>query len=152
MKVKKWLNFVEIKFSSLDIKNNDENKLKQNVDNYKYKEIKVQGPENNKPIMKLRKGLNGENFYEKFIPEKKIIKYIYEPVCKFINNENVNNIGFKKVVSSQLFGQRKMKAKIKPYLLTNSKDNKIINNVNFSYNSTSNVIKEKTMLNKKIVL
>ena len=57
--------------------------------------------------MKLRTNINGEKFYEKFTPERKIIKYIYAPVCKIIDNESMDNIGFKKVVSNYHSGIRK---------------------------------------------
>ena len=131
-------NFYEIKVPSTNTKKNNENKKKSKLDNYQYKEIKVKGPDNCKPIMKLRIGINGEKFYEKYVPEKRIIKYNYEPEFKFINNEEANNIGFKKIVSHLHRGVRKKYKKINPECLT-IQENKVINNVNnFSLYSNSN--------------
>jgi len=90
-------NFIIIRSSSKQNKKKEENDSKVKVDNYKYKEIKVKGPDNYKPVMKLRIGINGEKFYEKFVPEKKVIKYTYEPICKIINSKNMNNVAFKKL-------------------------------------------------------
>lgn len=131
-------NFFEIKMPSINTQKNNENKNKSKLDNYQYKEIKVKGPDNCKPIMKLRIGINGEQFYEKYIPEKRIIKYTYEPEFKFINNKDANNIGFKKVVSHYHRGVRKKYKKINPESLL-IQENKVINNVNnFSLYSNSN--------------
>jgi hypothetical protein len=136
-------NFFEIKVPSTNTKKNNENKNKSKLDNYQYKEIKVKGPDNCKPIMKLRIGINGEKFYEKYVPEKRVIKYTYEPEFKFINNEEVNNIGFKKIVSHLHRGVRKKYKKINPECLT-FQENKVINNVNnFSLYSNPNQNKIK---------
>ena len=132
-------NFFEIKVPSKNSKKNNENKSKSKLDNYQYKEIKVKGPDNCKPIMKLRIGINGEKFYEKYVPEKRVIKYTYEPEFKFINNEEANNIGFKKIVSHLHRGVRKKYKKINPECLTNQ-ENKVINNVN-NFSLCSNTIK-----------
>ena len=142
-------NFVEIKVPSNILNKNKKNlsKNKKKVNNYQYKEIKVKGPINSKPVMKLRIGINGEKFYEKYIPEKKVIKYTYEPVCEFINNENVNNIGFKKIVSHYHLGVRKKYKKINPKNIPNSKI--IVCNDNFSLNSASYNIKENNNNNYK---
>ena len=131
-------NFFEIKVPSANTKKNNENKNKSKLDNYQYKEIKVKGPYNCKPIMKLRIGINGEKFYEKYVPEKRVIKYTYEPEFKFINNEEANNIGFKTIVSHLHRGVRKKYKKINPEYLT-FQGNKVINNVNnFSLYSNTN--------------
>jgi len=145
-------NFFEIKVPSKNTQKNNENKNKSKVDNYQYKEIKVKGPDNTKPIMKLRIGINGEKFYEKYVPENKVIKYTYEPEFKFINNEEVNNIGFKKIVSHLHRGVRKKYKKIKPEYITI--ENKFINNVNnFSLysNTNKNNIKDNCYINNKKV-
>ena len=146
-------NFFEIKVPSKNSKKNNENKNKSKLDNYQYKEIKVKGPYNCKPIMKLRIGINGEKFYEKYVPEKRVIKYTYEPEFKFINNEEVNNIGFKKIVSHLHRGVRKKYKKINPECLVNH-ENKVINNVNnFSLcsNTNKNNIKDCHYINNKNV-
>lgn len=126
-------NFLIIKSPSLQNKKNEENESKAKVDNYKYKEIKVKGPDNYKPVMKLRTGINGEKFYEKFVPEKKVIKYTYDPVWKIINNANMNNVGFKKIVSNCHSGIRKKYKKIDPQLLIEPAASVIITNNSFSY-------------------
>ena len=138
-------NFIIIKSPSLQNKNKIQNDNKIKVDNYKYKETKVKGPDNHKPIMKLRIGINGEKFYEKFIPEKKVIKYTYEPVCKIINSKNMNNIGFKKIISHYHSGMRKKYKKINPKNLITPSSNVIITNDSCNYNG--NVI-EKNIDNK----
>ncbi len=133
-------NFIIIKSPSLERKKNNENEDIVKVDNYKYKETKVKGPDNYKPVMKLRIGLNGEKFYEKFVPEKKVIKYTYEPECKIISSENMNNVGFKKIVSNYHTGIRKKYKKINPEYLITPAASVIITNDNYNYNG--NVIEK----------
>ena len=159
-------NFIIIKSSSLD-KDKFNNNKKNNTNNYQYREIKAKGPNNFKPVMKLRIGINGEKFYEKFIPENKVIKYTYEPVCKIIDNKDMNNIGFKKIESHNHLGTRKKYKKINPkYLITPaakvfiSNDNykytgNVIDNINdYSYNKENNNKEKKfqfkSIKNKKI--
>ena len=126
-------NFIIIKTSSSQNKKKEENDSKVKVDNYKYKEIKVKGPDNYKPVMKLRIGINGEKFYEKFVPEKKVIKYTYEPICKIINSKNMNNVAFKKIVSHCHSGIRKKYKKLNPDLLKNPASNVIITSESINY-------------------
>ena len=142
-------NFIVIKSPSIVNKKNEENENKVNLDNYQYKETKVKGPDNYKPVMKLRIGINGEKFYEKFVPEKKVIKYTYEPVCKIINNKNMNNVGFKKVVSHYHSGIRRKYKKINPDLLTKPAVNVIISNNSFDYKN--NYIDNINDSNKKYI-
>ena len=139
-------NFIIIRPSSKQNKKKEENDSKVKVDNYKYKEIKVKGPDNYKPVMKLRIGINGEKFYEKFVPEKKVIKYTYEPICKIINSKNMNNVAFKKIVSNYHSGIRKKYKKINPDLLTKPASNVIITNDFYSYegNVLENIKDQKT--------
>ena len=138
-------NFIIIKSPSIQKKKNEENENKVNLDNYQYKETKVKGPGNYKPVMKLRIGINGEKFYEKFVPEKKVIKYTYEPICKIINNKNMNNIGFKKVVSHYHSGIRRKYKKINPELLTKPAVNVVISNNSFDYkNNMIDIINESS--------
>ena len=133
-------NFIIIKSNSIQNKKIDENDNKVKVDNYNYKETKVKGPNNHKPIMKLRIGINGEKFYEKFIPEKKVIKYTYEPVCRIINSKNMNNIGFKKIISHCHSGIRKKYKKINPKNLIAPASNVIITSDSCNY--SGNVIEK----------
>ena len=106
--------------------------------------------------MKLRIGINGEKFYEKFVPEKKVIKYTYEPICKIINSKNMNNVAFKKIVSHCHSGIRKKYKKLNPDLLKKPASNVIITCESISYrgnvvenindnknNAISNNIKEE---------
>lgn len=131
-------NFIIIKSSSLDKEKVNNNNKKNKINNYQYREIKAKGPNNFKPVMKLRIGINGEKFYEKFIPENKVIKYTYEPVCKIIDNKNMNNIGFKKIESHNHLGSRKKYKKINPKYLITPAANVFISNDNYNY--TGNVI------------
>ena len=144
-------NFIIIKSPSLQNKKNEENERKVKVDNYRYKEIKVKGPENYKPVMKLRIGINGEKFYEKFVPEKKVIKYTYEPICKIINSSNMNNVAFKKIVSNYHSGIRKKYKKIDPKLLIEPAATVIITNNSFSYkgNVIENINNSDNIINNK---
>ncbi len=139
-------NFIIIRSASKQNKKKEENDSKVKVDNYKYKEIKVKGPDNYKPVMKLRIGINGEKFYEKFVPEKKVIKYTYEPICKIINSKNMNNVAFKKIVSNYHSGIRKKYKKINPDLLIKPASNVIITNDFYTYegNVVENIKDQKT--------
>jgi hypothetical protein len=126
-------NFIIIKSSSLDKDKFNENKKKNKINNYQYREIKAKGPNNLKPVMKLRTGINGEKFYEKFIPENKVIKYTYEPICKIIDDKNMNNIGFKKIESLNHLGSRNKYKKINPKNLMKPAANVCISNDNYNY-------------------
>ena len=93
-------NHIFILIKSPTLKKNKDSKNKIRIDNYQYKEIKVKGPNNSKTIKKYKTGFGGKKNYEKYIPQTKIIKYPYDPQCKIIDDERMNNIGFKQIVSN----------------------------------------------------
>ena len=126
-------NFIIIKSSSLDKEKFNDKKNIKKINNYQYREIKAKGPNNIKPVMKLRIGINGEKFYEKFIPENKVIKYTYEPICKIIDDKDMNNIGFKKIESLNRLGSRNKYKKINPKNLMTPAANVCISNNNYKY-------------------